>query len=74
MWVVVKVVKRVLVFVDMFFGSYEVSVEEGVKNVMRLIWVGVDVVKIEGGYDYKKFVKKFVCMGILVMGYMGFIL
>lgn len=68
---VAKAVKRALVLADMPFGSYEVSVEEGVKNAMRLIRAGADAVKIEGGYDHKKLVKKLVRMGIPVMGHTG---
>ncbi|MDI3476398.1 MAG: 3-methyl-2-oxobutanoate hydroxymethyltransferase [Thermococcaceae archaeon] len=68
---VAKAVKRALVLADMPFGSYEVSVEEGVRNAMRLIQAGADAVKIEGGYDHKKLVKKLVRMGIPVMGHTG---
>lgn len=68
---VAKAVKRALVLADMPFGSYEVSVEEGVRNAMRLIQAGADAIKIEGGYDHKKLVKKLVRMGIPVMGHTG---
>ncbi|ASJ07178.1 3-methyl-2-oxobutanoate hydroxymethyltransferase [Thermococcus pacificus] len=68
---VAKAVKRALVLADMPFGSYEVSVEEGVKNAVRLIQAGADAVKIEGGYDHRKLVKKLVRMGIPVMGHTG---
>ncbi|MDK2869334.1 MAG: 3-methyl-2-oxobutanoate hydroxymethyltransferase [Pyrococcus sp.] len=68
---VAKAVKRALVLADMPFGSYEVSVEEGIKNAIRLIQAGADAVKIEGGYDHRKLVKKLVRMGIPVMGHTG---
>ncbi|AAL81267.1 3-methyl-2-oxobutanoate hydroxymethyltransferase [Pyrococcus furiosus DSM 3638] len=68
---VAKAVKRALVLADMPFGSYEVSVEEGVKNAIKLIQAGADAVKIEGGYDHRKLVKKLVRMGIPVMGHTG---
>jgi 3-methyl-2-oxobutanoate hydroxymethyltransferase len=68
---VAKAVKRALVLADMPFGSYEVSVEEGVKNAVKLIQAGADAVKIEGGYDHKNLVKKLVRMGIPVMGHTG---
>lgn len=68
---VAKAVKRALVLADMPFGSYEVSIEEGVRNAMRLIQSGADAVKIEGGYDHRKLVKKLVRMGIPVMGHTG---
>ncbi|ASJ00658.1 3-methyl-2-oxobutanoate hydroxymethyltransferase [Thermococcus gorgonarius] len=68
---VAKAVKRALVLADMPFGSYEVSVEEGVKNAIRLIQAGADAVKIEGGADHEKLVRKLVRMGIPVMGHTG---
>ncbi len=68
---VAKAVKRALVLADMPFGSYEVDVEEGVKNAVRLIQAGADAVKIEGGYDHEKLVRKLVRMGIPVMGHTG---
>ncbi|AEC52548.1 3-methyl-2-oxobutanoate hydroxymethyltransferase [Pyrococcus sp. NA2] len=68
---VAKAVRRALVLADMPFGSYEVSVEEGIKNAIKLIQAGADAVKIEGGYDHKKLVKRLVRMGIPVMGHTG---
>ena len=68
---VAKAVKRALVLADMPFSSYEVSVEEGVKNAVRLIQAGADAVKIEGGADHEKLVRKLVRMGIPVMGHTG---
>lgn len=68
---VAKAVKRALVLADMPFGSYEVDVEEGVRNAIRLIQAGADAVKIEGGYDHRKLVKKLVRMGVPVMGHTG---
>ncbi|AJC70821.1 3-methyl-2-oxobutanoate hydroxymethyltransferase [Thermococcus guaymasensis DSM 11113] len=68
---VAKAVKRALVLADMPFSSYEVSVEEGVKNAVKLIQAGADAVKIEGGADHEKLVRKLVRMGIPVMGHTG---
>ena len=68
---VARAVKRALVLADMPFSSYEVSVEEGVKNAVRLIRAGADAVKIEGGADHEKLVRKLVRMGIPVMGHTG---
>ncbi|AHL22616.1 MULTISPECIES: 3-methyl-2-oxobutanoate hydroxymethyltransferase [Thermococcus] len=68
---VARAVKRALVLADMPFSSYEVSVEEGVKNAVRLIQAGADAVKIEGGADHEKLVRKLVRMGIPVMGHTG---
>jgi len=66
-----KAVKRALVLADMPFGSYEIDTDEGTRNAVRLIQAGADAVKIEGGYDHKKLVKKLVRMGIPVMGHTG---
>ncbi len=66
-----KAVKRALVLADMPFGSYEIDPEEGVRNAVKLIQAGADAVKIEGGYDHRKLVKKLVRMGIPVMGHTG---
>ncbi|CAD5244288.1 3-methyl-2-oxobutanoate hydroxymethyltransferase [Thermococcus camini] len=66
-----KAVKRALVLADMPFGSYEINIDEGVRNAVRLIQAGADAVKIEGGYDHRKLVKKLVRMGIPVMGHTG---
>ncbi|AEH24063.1 3-methyl-2-oxobutanoate hydroxymethyltransferase [Pyrococcus yayanosii] len=68
---VAKAVKRALVLADMPFASYEIDVEEGVRNAVRLIRAGADAVKIEGGYDHRKLVRKLVRMGIPVMGHTG---
>lgn len=66
-----KAVRRALVLADMPFASYEISVEEGIKNAVKLIQAGADAVKIEGGYDHRKLVKRLVRMGIPVMGHTG---
>ena len=68
---VAKAVKRGLVLADMPFMSYEVSIEEGMRNAARLIQAGADAEKIEGGYDYRQLVKKLVRAGIPVMGHTG---
>ncbi|WP_297417610.1 3-methyl-2-oxobutanoate hydroxymethyltransferase [Thermococcus sp.] len=66
-----KVVKRALVLADMPFGSYEIDTDEGMENAVKLIQAGADAVKIEGGYDHRKLVRKLVRMGIPVMGHTG---
>ncbi|WP_297089947.1 3-methyl-2-oxobutanoate hydroxymethyltransferase [Thermococcus sp.] len=66
-----KAVRRALVLADMPFGSYEVDTDEGVKNAIKLVQAGADAVKIEGGYDHRKLVRKLVRMGIPVMGHTG---
>ncbi|AEK72161.1 3-methyl-2-oxobutanoate hydroxymethyltransferase [Thermococcus sp. 4557] len=66
-----KAVKRALVLADMPFASYEIDTDEGLRNAVRLVQAGADAVKIEGGYDHRKLVRKLVRMGIPVMGHTG---
>ncbi|WP_297474752.1 3-methyl-2-oxobutanoate hydroxymethyltransferase [Thermococcus sp.] len=66
-----RAVKRALVLADMPFGSYEIDTDEGLRNAVRLIQAGADAVKIEGGHDRRKLVRKLVRMGIPVMGHTG---
>lgn len=68
---VARGVKKALVLADMPFGSYEIGSEEGARNAVKLIQAGADAVKIEGGYDHRKLVRKLVRMGIPVMGHTG---
>ncbi|QDA31636.1 3-methyl-2-oxobutanoate hydroxymethyltransferase [Thermococcus indicus] len=68
---VARAVRRALVLADMPFASYEISVEDGVRNAVKLIQAGADAVKIEGGADHERLVKKLVRMGIPVMGHTG---
>ncbi|ASJ09248.1 3-methyl-2-oxobutanoate hydroxymethyltransferase [Thermococcus siculi] len=68
---VAKAVKRALVLADMPFGSYEIDTDDGLRNAVKLIQAGADAVKIEGGYDHRKLVRKLVRMGIPVMGHTG---
>lgn len=61
-----------LIIGDMPFGSYEVSVEEGVRNAFRLMKEGgVDVVKLEGGADRAGVIRAITGAGIGVMGHIG---
>ncbi len=70
--IVSKAVNRALVIGDMPFMSYQVSVEEGVRNAMRFLKEGnCDGVKIEGGFEILELVKKLVNYGVPVMGHIG---
>ncbi len=61
-----------LVVVDMPFMSYQISVEDAVRNAGRLMKeTGGDCVKLEGGADIKEKVKAIVAAGIPVMGHIG---
>jgi len=63
--------QRALVVADMPFLSYQVSVEEAVKNAGRLLQVGAAAVKVEGGRAVEDRVCAMTRFGIPVMGHLG---
>ena len=64
--------KNALVVVDMPFMSYEVAVEEAVRNAGRLMKEGrAGVVKLEGGVRVAEQIRAIVKAGIPVMGHIG---
>ena len=64
--------KRALVVADMPFMSYQVSVEDAVRNAGRLIKEGsAEAVKLEGGSTAAEKVKRIVEADIPVMGHIG---
>lgn len=69
---VARACRRALVVADMPFMSYEVSVEEALRNAGRLMKeAGVAAVKLEGGREYAPVVKRLVAAGIPVVGHLG---
>lgn len=61
-----------LVVADMPFLSYQVSVEEAVRNAGRFIQeAGAEAVKIEGGRPVLEVVRRLVDIGIPVMAHLG---
>jgi 3-methyl-2-oxobutanoate hydroxymethyltransferase len=57
---------------DMPFMSYQISVEEAVRNAGRFLQeAGMDAVKLEGGRERLEAVKAIVAAGIPVMGHLG---
>lgn len=71
---VTRGVERALVVVDLPFLTYQVSVEEAVRNAGRVLKEsGAAAVKLEGGSDQMvRTVRAIVEAGIPVMGHLGF--
>ncbi len=64
--------KRSMVIADMPFMSYQISVEEAVRNAGRFIQeAGAQAVKLEGGQEIAATVKAVVRAGIPVVGHLG---
>ncbi len=70
-WMVAQAANRALVIGDMPFLSYQVSVEEAVRNAGRFLQAGAAAVKIEGGIPVVEHVKAMTRFGIPVMGHVG---
>lgn len=65
-------VRYALVVADMPFGSYQVSVEDGVSNAARFLKeAGAEAVKIEGGEKRAELVRRLLDAEIPVMGHIG---
>ena len=57
---------------DMPFGSYEISIEEGVRNAVRIIKeTGCDGVKLEGGAERAELIKAITQASVPVMAHIG---
>ncbi len=72
-----KAVRRgapdLFLIVDMPFMSYQVSVEEALKNCGRVMKeTGAQAVKLEGGEEIAETVMRLVSSGIPVVGHLGF--
>jgi len=64
--------KRALIVADMPFLTYQLSVEEAMRNAGRLIQQGgAAAVKIEGGRQIVDTAKRLVEIGVPVMGHLG---
>jgi len=64
--------RNAMVVGDLPFGSYQASAAEAVRNAARLVKVGANAVKLEGGRRSAKAVRKMTEAGIPVMGHLGF--
>lgn len=64
--------KETFVVIDMPFLSYQVSVEEAVRNAGRIVKeTGCQAVKLEGGAEYADRIRAIVRAGIPVVGHIG---
>lgn len=64
--------KRALLVGDMPFLSYQVSLEEAVRNAGRLLQeASAEAVKLEGGVAQRETIQAITCAGIPVMGHIG---
>ncbi len=63
--------QRALVIGDMPFLSYQVNVEEAVRNAGRFLQAGAAAVKLEGGLSVVDRVEAMTRFGIPVMGHVG---
>ena len=69
---VVRGAERALVIADMPFLTFQVSVEDAVRNAGRLLQEGgAAAVKLEGGRAVLDVVRRLVDVGIPVMGHLG---
>ncbi|MEE8519330.1 MAG: 3-methyl-2-oxobutanoate hydroxymethyltransferase [Dehalococcoidia bacterium] len=69
---VVRASQHAPVIVDMPFMSYQVSIEEAVRNAGRIVKeTRCDGIKLEGGADFAPVVEALVKVGIPVMAHMG---
>lgn len=64
-------VQHALVIADMPFLSYQVNVEEAVRNAGHLLQAGAAAVKLEGGAAVADRVETMTRFGIPVMGHLG---
>lgn len=69
---VVRGAKHAMVVIDMPFGSYQVSEEEGVRNAIRMMKEsGADAVKLEGGSEILPTISHIIRSGVPVVGHLG---
>ncbi len=69
---VARAATRALVVGDMPFLSYQVSMEEAIRNAGRFVQeAGAQAVKLEGGSTVAPIVERLTSIGIPVMGHLG---
>ena len=69
---VVRAARRAFVTVDLPFGSYQASSDDGVRSAARVLKeTGAGSVKLEGGVAVAPTIRRIVDAGIPVMGHVG---
>ncbi len=69
---VVRGVKRAMVVADLPFGTYQGNSREAVASAIRMMKEsGADALKLEGGKEIQKSIKRILSAGIPVMGHLG---
>ena len=69
---VIRGVHRSLVVVDLPFGSYQSNPNKALESAIRIMKEsGAHAVKLEGGAEAEKAIKKIIASGIPVMGHLG---
>jgi len=64
--------KRAFLVGDMPFMSYQISIEESIRNAGRFLQeAGMDAVKLEGGRERQETIRRIADAGIPVMGHLG---
>jgi 3-methyl-2-oxobutanoate hydroxymethyltransferase len=63
--------KNPMIVGDLPFGSYQASAEEAMRNAARLVKVGANAVKLEGGRRSAEAVRRITDAGVPVMGHLG---
>lgn len=69
---VARAVRRALVVADLPFGSYEAGPEQALASAVRLVKVGANAVKLEGGRQRADAVRLLTEAGIPVVAHVGF--
>lgn len=69
---VVRASKRALVIVDLPFGTYQSDPQKALESAVRIMKEsGAHGIKLEGGKEIEKSIKKIINAGIPVMGHLG---
>ncbi|WP_308651862.1 3-methyl-2-oxobutanoate hydroxymethyltransferase [uncultured Actinomyces sp.] len=69
---VARATERALVVADLPFGTYEAGPEQALASAVRLVKVGANAVKLEGGRTRAQTVQALTDAGIPVMAHVGF--